>query len=69
MPTPQAKPGTYLLILRSAEEQWVQVGRKGRFLLMASHHVYVGSAFGTGGLSRRLARHLCRGKRKHWHID
>jgi Uri superfamily endonuclease len=69
MPKPKKKPGTYILILRSAAEQWVQVGRKGRFLLPTGYHVYVGSAFGPGGVARRLARHLGRLRRKHWHID
>ena len=31
--------------------------------------MYVGSAFGAGGLSSRIHRHLRRNKKQHWHID
>jgi len=39
------------------------------FFLEKGVYVYVGSAFGTGGLKRRVLRHLKREKRKHWHFD
>ena len=32
-------------------------------------YIYVGSAFGAGGLSSRLHRHLRKRKKIHWHID
>ncbi|WP_455212023.1 GIY-YIG nuclease family protein [Kaarinaea lacus] len=32
-------------------------------------YLYVGSAFGSGGLKARLAHHLKRVLKPHWHID
>jgi Uri superfamily endonuclease len=32
-------------------------------------YIYVGSAFGPGGLRARVSRHLRRNKKIHWHID
>ena len=32
-------------------------------------YIYVGSAFGTGGITSRIHRHLRRDKKQHWHID
>ena len=32
-------------------------------------YVYAGSAYGSGGLKARVARHLASTKRLHWHID
>ena len=32
-------------------------------------YVYVGSAFGPGGLAPRVSRHLRCHKTRHWHID
>jgi Uri superfamily endonuclease len=32
-------------------------------------YVYVGSAFGPGGLAARIKHHVNRSSRPHWHID
>ncbi|MDP7081322.1 MAG: GIY-YIG nuclease family protein [Candidatus Undinarchaeales archaeon] len=32
-------------------------------------YLYVGSAYGPGGLAARLSRHARKHKRRHWHID
>lgn len=45
------------------------VGRVGPLVLAAGAYVYVGSAFGPGGVRARLAHHLRISKRPHWHID
>ncbi len=46
------------------------IGRLGCFNLAAGYYLYVGSAFGAGGLAARLARHRQPHKRRpHWHID
>jgi Uri superfamily endonuclease len=37
--------------------------------LSAGRYVYAGSARGPGGLRARIARHLRRGKPRHWHVD
>lgn len=62
-------PGTYVLILRLGEAQWVQVGRLGEFHIPPGWLAYVGSARGPGGLLARLARHLHHPKPQRWHID
>lgn len=63
--------GTYLLILRLAHHVAdLRVGRLGTFSFPAGHYLYVGSAFGPGGLGARLQHHARREKpRPHWHID
>ncbi len=62
-------PGTYALILQSHSPQSIQVGRWGGLELQPGYYIYVGSAFGPGGVRARVSRHLRRDKRKHWHID
>ena len=62
--------GIYLLVVELANPAALRVaGREIR--LEAVHYVYVGSAWGPGGLRARLCRHLgCRARRSlHWHID
>ncbi len=61
--------GTYALILRAAQPAKVQVGKLGDLQILAGSYVYVGSAFGPGGVRARLRRHLRRPPRPHWHID
>ncbi len=65
----RAKPGTYVVVLRSGSDRPVQIGRWGVLALRPGYYVYVGSALGPGGLLARVSRH-CRGSRaKHWHVD
>ena len=67
--------GTYALILHLFSRQTIRVGKLGKFDFPAGYYVYVGSAFGPGGLAGRLNRHvrltqdLPARKRLHWHID
>lgn len=61
--------GTYVLCLYVAEAQSVAVGRLGISLFPAGTYVYVGSAFGPGGLRARLRRHIRGSDTLHWHID
>jgi Uri superfamily endonuclease len=64
--------GTYVLALRLDAAQRISVGRLGEFRFPAGWYLYVGSAFGPGGLRARLARHrrtLGSRKRAHWHVD
>jgi Uri superfamily endonuclease len=64
-----SRPGTYALILVSSTGQPVQVGKRGRLIVRPGFYVYVGSAFGPGGLGARVARHCREQKRLRWHID
>ncbi len=63
--------GTYLLILRLDEAiARLPIGRLGALPFPAGYYLYVGSAFGPGGVAARLAHHARRVKpRRHWHID
>ncbi len=64
-----SKPGTYALVLRSDTSVRVPVGRWGRLDVHPGYYMYVGSAFGPGGLLARVSRHCRKTKAKHWHID
>ena len=47
----------------------VQIGRLGEFELKPGYYIYIGSAFGPGGLRARISRHCRTDKPKYWHID
>ena len=59
--------GTYALFLSLEEELHTEVGTLGPCTFPRGVHVYAGSAM--GGLRARLARHVRREKRVHWHVD
>jgi Uri superfamily endonuclease len=61
--------GTYILLLELAQSVAIRIGKLGRFDFPVGWYVYVGSAFGPGGLRARLGRHIRRQKKKRWHID
>ena len=63
------KTGTYLLILQNHSVQDIQIGRLGNLTVQPGFYVYVGSAFGPGGIPARTAHHKNRQQRLHWHID
>ena len=65
----RSERGTYALLLRSDCEAEVIVGRCGLLRVQPGYYVYVGSAFGPGGVKARVLRH-CRGtSARNWHID
>ena len=68
-PSMNSKPGTYALVLRAGESRSVKIGRRGPLDLRPGYYIYVGSAFGPGGVSARVLRHCRAIKSKHWHID
>jgi Uri superfamily endonuclease len=63
--------GTYLLIFHLATTlSQVPIGRLGRFDFNNGYYLYIGSAFGSGGLPARLAHHQQRTRTNpHWHLD
>jgi Uri superfamily endonuclease len=61
--------GTYALVLENPVVARLRVGCLGLVSFEAPVYLYVGSAFGPGGLSARLRHHLDPAKRPHWHID
>ena len=64
-----SRPGTYTLILSSSIEKPVSIGKLGILHLNPGFYVYIGSAFGPGGLKARLKHHINPSGRPHWHID
>lgn len=67
IPLPRTK-GCYVLVLWLGEPQQVEVGKLGKLAFQAGYYLYVGSAFGAGGIAGRLKHHLNPQKR-HWHVD
>ncbi len=65
------KSGSYVLILRvdAAVQLAIQIGRLGELAAQPGYYLYIGSAFGPGGVAARVQRHLRLDKRQHWHID
>lgn len=61
--------GTYALLFKSPVPFHVVVGKLGPALLNSGYWIYVGSAFGPGGLRSRLSHHLKPSYRPHWHLD
>jgi len=59
-------PGLYFLLLRMTAARVLRIGAR-RAHFPAGWYVYVGSA--QRGVRQRVARHLRRVKRRHWHID
>jgi Uri superfamily endonuclease len=64
-----ATTGTYVLVLRNPRTARITVGKRLRMMLEAGCYLYVGSAFGPGGLDARLRRHQRGDGRRHWHVD
>jgi Uri superfamily endonuclease len=67
--SPEARPGTYVLVLSSASDAEIRVGRHGCLRPQPGLYVYVGSALGPGGVRTRVNHHLRDSPRPHWHID
>jgi Uri superfamily endonuclease len=63
-------PGTYALALWcGGSRQSVRIGRLGVLPLRPGWYIYVGSAFGPGGLRARIGHHRRVARRPHWHVD
>ena len=62
-------PGTYALLLQNEERQEIEVGALGAMTFRPGVYVYVGSAFGPGGLRARVGRHARGDGALHWHVD
>lgn len=68
---PDARPGAYALLLTTkVVAEPVRIGQRHWLPLpVPGWAVYVGSAWGRGGVRARLAHHRRRAIRPHWHID
>ena len=63
------KYGTYALILRSSGQRTITIGKLGELKMRKGYYVYVGSAFGPGGVRARVKRHCRISASPHWHIN
>ena len=63
------RAGTYALILKVNRARTVSIGRLTATTFPTGFYIYIGSAFGPGGLRARLGRHIIRSKHCRWHID
>jgi Uri superfamily endonuclease len=61
--------GTYLLLLECNNEAELSIGKLGRMNAEPGYYLYVGSAFGPGGIRARINHHMQIAGRPHWHID
>ena len=64
-----SRSGTYVLVLRSSIHRRLAIGRLGPLVLEPGTWLYVGSAFGPGGLRARTNRHRTKHTGRRWHID
>lgn len=60
--------GAYALLVSLPAPLAVKAGSN-RATLAPGLYLYCGSARGPGGLAARMARHMRREKRAHWHVD
>jgi Uri superfamily endonuclease len=65
----QARPGTYALVLLARDPATITAGALGTLQVTAGAYLYVGSAFGPGGVRARVERHARADKRHRWHVD
>ena len=62
-------PGAYLILIELDAPVPLAISTLPDATLRPGLYLYAGSARGPGGLRARVARHLRRGKPRHWHID
>lgn len=61
--------GAYILFFKVEKDTNIHVGRFGDIFFQKGNYLYVGSAYGSGGLRSRLKRHSQIQAKKHWHFD
>lgn len=61
--------GTYAVLLQAERVREIVIGRFGTLAIQPGSYVYIGSAFGPGGLAARVGRHWRGGAVRRWHID
>ncbi len=63
------RKGAYLLALHLPRNVELDMAKRPRHVIARGCYVYAGSAYGPGGLSARLQRHLRAAKTVRWHVD
>jgi len=61
--------GTYVLFIEVSKDVTLEIGSLGRIKFTKGFYIYIGSAFGPGGLVKRVERHFRNEKKLFWHID
>ncbi len=61
--------GTYVIFIDVSKEILLKIGSLGEMKFSKGYYIYIGSAFGPGGLVKRVERHLRNEKKLFWHID
>jgi len=61
--------GTYLLLFECNNKVELSIGKLGMMVTEPGYYLYVGSAFGPGGIQARIRHHQQIASRPHWHID
>ena len=61
--------GTYALSYACKENRSIRIGKLGMLKLRLGYYLYVGSAFGPGGIKARICHHLGESPSPHWHVD
>ncbi len=64
-----AEKGTYALLFRLNDPLLVAAGKLGACPFQPGQYIYLGSAFGSGGLRARVFHHLKHTRKAHWHVD
>lgn len=61
--------GSYVLLFHCSKTQKTEVGSLGLLTLTPGYYMYIGSAFGPGGVAARIKHHRQIALRPHWHLD
>jgi len=69
MPAFENRKGTYALVFACNQVRPVLVGKLGTMALQTGYYIYIGSAFGPGGIRARMHHHLKVQTTVHWHVD
>ncbi|WP_455202658.1 GIY-YIG nuclease family protein, partial [Kaarinaea lacus] len=65
----ESQKGTYALIFQANTAFVCNVGKHHNFEGKVGRYIYVGSAFGPGGVRARIIHHLKTSSKPHWHLD
>ncbi len=66
---PESRPGTYILLMYLSQGRSLTIGRLGAQALTRGWYLYVGSAFGPGGVAARCNHHRRISQDPRWHVD
>ena len=69
MNNPVTAHGTYMLLLECDKRVELSIGKLGKMTTEPGYYLYVGSAFGPGGIRARITHHARIASRPHWHMD